>query len=135
MVPLPIRAYGFGWHRCRAIFRSAYVFWPQHGEYANSTNFVTSPVAESALQFEIAPRQIAEIAIFSDGLENLLLHHASKTVHEPFFRKILSPLRSTSKKWDEGAASADLSQFLMSPMICNRTDDDKSLVLAVRNLG
>src|SRR4051812_33305431 len=64
----------------------SYVFWPQHGEYANTTNFIQSPDLASVLAFDLAPRRVDELAIFSDGIENLVLHKASKSVHEPFFR-------------------------------------------------
>jgi len=63
----------------------SWVFWPQHGEFANTTNFVVSENALQVLDFELAPRRIDEIALFTDGLENLVLHHSSKTVHDPFF--------------------------------------------------
>jgi protein phosphatase 2C-like protein len=112
----------------------SYVFWPQHGEFANTTNFVISPDAEYALEFEVAPRRIVELAIFSDGLENLLLHHATKTVHEAFFKGIFEPLRNGADVSDTDRLSADLASYLMSPKICGRTDDDKSLILATRAL-
>jgi hypothetical protein len=50
-----------------------WVFWPQHGEYANQTVFVLSANATQAMQFDVAPRRIDELAIFSDGIERLVL--------------------------------------------------------------
>jgi hypothetical protein len=111
-----------------------YVFWPQHGEFANTTNFVISPNAKDMLEFEIAPRKIVELAIFSDGLENLILHHATRTVHEAFFKTIFEPLRNCADVSESKRLSADLATYLMSPKVCERTDDDKSLILATRAL-
>jgi hypothetical protein len=52
----------------------SYVFWPHHGEYANTTNFIQSANLDRDVEFELAPRGIGEFAIFSDGIENLVLH-------------------------------------------------------------
>src|SRR3984893_6533531 len=46
---------GYGW-----------VFWPQHGEFANETNFITQDNALEAVEFEIEERSIDEIAMFTD---------------------------------------------------------------------
>jgi serine/threonine protein phosphatase PrpC len=46
----------------------SWVFWPQHGEFANTTNFVVSDNALEVLEFELAPRRIDEVALFTDGI-------------------------------------------------------------------
>lgn len=110
----------------------SYVFWPQHGEYANTTNFVTAPNASEVLEFEIAPRRIDELAIFSDGIEKLVLHDATRTVHGGFFDKMFPAVRRLKQTGLGYELSADLKAYLSSPTICERTDDDKTLVLATR---
>lgn len=110
-----------------------YVFWPQHGEFANTTNFVISPGIEQLVDFDLALRRIEDLAIFSDGIENLVLHKASKSVHEPFFTKIFSPLRTTISDGLDERLSEALESYLSSPQICERTDDDKTLILATRS--
>ncbi len=110
----------------------SYVFWPQHGEYANTTNFVVSANAADVLEFEIAPRRIDELAMFSDGIENLVLHQASRTVHGPFFDQMMPPVRKAADPGLDMKLSAGLQSYLGSPKICERTDDDKSLILASR---
>lgn len=110
----------------------SYVFWPQHGEYANTTNFVISPNAEELLDFELAARRVDEFAVFSDGIEKLVLHDATRTVHESFFRKMLPPVRKLEGPGVDDELSAGLKRYLLSPVICERTDDDKTLVLASR---
>jgi hypothetical protein len=111
----------------------SYVFWPQHGEFANTTNFVISNDAFDVFEFEVNLRpSVKEVAIFSDGLENLVLHHATKTVHEAFFSTMFQPVRACKSLDESRQLTADLERYLMSPKICDRTDDDKSLILATR---
>lgn len=110
----------------------SYVFWPQHGEFANTTNFIVSPNAMEALEFDLATRRIEEIAVFTDGIENLVLHQASRTVHEPFFNQMFRPVRDSDAEGFNGALSEGLRRYLSGPAICERTDDDKTLILATR---
>lgn len=109
-----------------------YLFWPQHGEFANTTNFIVSANATEAVEFSLEPRRINEFAIFSDGIENLVLHHASRSVHDAFFNAMFPPVRNSDVNgWDQ-KLSDSLAKYLSSPAICERTDDDKTLVLATR---
>lgn len=110
----------------------SYVFWPQHGEYANTTNFVVAPNVEDVMDFELAPRRIDEFAIFSDGIEKLVLHDATRTVHDSFFRNMFPPVRKLGAPGLDAELSKGLERYLSSPVICERTDDDKTLVLASR---
>ena len=100
----------------------SWVFWPQHGEFANTTNFVVSENALDVLEFELAPRRIDEIALFTDGLENLVLHHGSKTVHDPFFNALLKPIRQSINDGYDESLSEKLTAYLGSPAFCERTD-------------
>lgn len=110
----------------------SYVFWPQHGEFANTTNFVVSHNVVDVLAFELAPRRINEFALFSDGIENLVLNQSTKSVHEAFFEKMMQPVRNSSAKGVDEQLSVALATYLSSKVICSRTDDDKSLILATR---
>lgn len=110
----------------------AYVFWPQHGEFANTTNFVVSFNASEAVEFDLAPRRIQELAIFSDGIEKLVLHDETKTVHEKFFNSMFPPVRKGVIGTVDQELSRKLEDYLASPTICERTDDDKTLILATR---
>jgi hypothetical protein len=110
----------------------SYVFWPQHGEYANTTNFVVSPDLETVLEFEVSLRRVEEVALFSDGIENLVMHAASRSVHSPFFERMIRPVRRLGFEGESQALFAALQNYLSSPEICDRTDDDKTLILASR---
>jgi hypothetical protein len=110
----------------------SYVFWPQHGEFANTTNFIQSADIDKIIAFDLAPRRIDELAIFSDGLENLVLHKVSRSVQQSFFYSMIQPVRKADSIGLDQELSKGLRRYLASPAICERTDDDKTLVLATR---
>ncbi len=101
--------------------------WPSGGEYANQTTFITSPAWEDAFQYCRFENHVLAVAGFSDGLQGLALQFASRTAHAPFFDPMFKPLRAAE---DETALKAPLIEFLASHSVTERTDDDKSLVLA-----
>lgn len=105
------------------------VFWPQIGEYANTTNFITQSNFESAFEFAERASRIDELAVFTDGLQRLALSFANKAVHQAFFAPIFKQLRATE---DADELVAPLRNFMDSASVNERTDDDKTLVLATR---
>lgn len=108
-----------------------HVFWPDRGEYANATHFITQDEAVEHLQFESVRRAIVEVAILTDGLQSVALNYQQQTAHQPFFRGLFAPLREV----EEGRShelSKSLAEFLSSPRVNEKTDDDKTLVLASR---
>jgi hypothetical protein len=113
----------------------SYVFWPQHGEYVNSTNFVTASDAPTVMEFALTHRSIESLSCFSDGIESLLLHYATKTVHDSFFNAMIAPVRESTADGVDKTLSDGLSRYLSSDRVCERTDDDKSLILATRSLA
>jgi hypothetical protein len=104
--------------------------WPAQGEYASTTFFVTDE-PQPSVQFSSLPEPIDDIAVFSDGIERLTLEFSTKTAHGPFFENMFSRLHSTSPGRDRRLSKA-LGTFLDSPAVCDRTDDDKTLILAKR---
>src|SRR5262249_34327425 len=71
----------------------SWVFWPERGEFANTTYFVTDAPAADRLRFEQRHVSIDEIALLSDGIEPLVLHYATRTIHAPFFDRMFGPVR------------------------------------------
>ncbi len=106
------------------------VFWPQTGEYANSTNFLTADDFEDRLEFLTTTGRCSEIAVFTDGLERLALRFDSQTPHGPFFGPLFRALRSAA---DLDGLNEGLRQFLASDSVQARSDDDKTLILATRH--
>jgi len=105
------------------------VFWPQSGEYVNTTNFVSDPRWATHLEFAWCESAVDELALFSDGLQMLALDYGQQQVHGPF----LDPLFASLRKQPEPADLAEpMRAFLESPQLAERTDDDKTLMLATR---
>lgn len=109
-----------------------YVFWPQHGEFANTTNFVTSENPCDAMEFKATDGAFEEFAMFTDGIENLVLRKAEKAVHGPFFDSMFRSMRRSSANGVDGALCQGLERYLSTPPITQRTHDDKTLILASR---
>jgi hypothetical protein len=105
------------------------VFWPQSGEYANSTNFLTSDEYRQQLEFLAITSACSKLAMMTDGLERLALKFDSQTPHVPFFDPLFLVLQSSQEieNLNDG-----LRTFLGSHSVQLRSDDDKTLILAAR---
>jgi hypothetical protein len=107
------------------------VFWPQSGEYINQTVFVTSPDAMAHIALEAITGCPLGIAILSDGLQGLALDYKARSAHSPFFLPLFSALLASPTVDDfEGKLLA----LLNSASVNKRTDDDKTIVIAHRNV-
>jgi hypothetical protein len=107
------------------------IFWPEQGEYANTTFFVTDEQYLDHLHILHKDATPDEIALFTDGLQNLVLSFSQKKAHTGFFR----PLFNALDKFPENTFSCfsvHLQSFLCQGEINERSDDDKTLILAVR---
>ncbi len=107
------------------------VFWPEPVEYANATDFLTDDRFADYLRFEMTGDPIVEVAAFTDGLQRLALDFFTRTPHAGFFRPIFNKLRTTP---EPESLAEPFRTFLDSERVNERTDDDKTLVLAVRRL-
>ena len=110
-----------------------WVHWPQRGEFANTTFFVTDDSAETQMAFDNCRGRIEELAAFSDGIEPLVMQYATQTVFGPFFDRMFPAVRALPDCGLDQKLSDGLARYLDSPIICERTDDDKTLVLATRH--
>lgn len=108
------------------------MFWPQHGEFANQTNFIIQDSFADTLEFANRPEQFDKIALFTDGIERLILDFSSKTAHPPALSPIFDWLATTDPSLDDAYCPA-LVAYLASDFINSRTDDDKTLVIATRS--
>jgi hypothetical protein len=117
-------------HRGQGVYES--VFWPQTGDYANVTNFITQDQLEATFEFSSVEAVIDEVALLTDGLQRLVLDFGSMSVHQAFFKPFFTAL-SSAEHADELAVP--LRSFLDSPGVNERTDDDKTLILASRVRG
>lgn len=103
---------------------------PVIGEYANMTSFVTDEDALDVLTAKRYPGPANRVAMFSDGLQRLALDLATLRPHGPFFERLFQVL-GTAGDGKDAELQAALLRFLTSPAVNARTDDDKTLALAV----
>ena len=104
---------------------------PMSGEYANMTHFVTDGDAVQRLVSKTYVGPALRVAAFSDGLQRLALNLAEGTPHRPFFAKFWHGLETAKPEQDDELHAA-LVRFLGSQAVNERTDDDKTLVLAMK---
>lgn len=107
-----------------------YIWWPDNGEYQNSTSFLIDDKNLKRLKIKILEEQVTEVAIFTDGLQLLALVNESESVHQPFFTSLFKPLRLATNQDHLSILNNKLIEYLSCTVINNRTDDDKTLLLA-----
>ena len=105
------------------------VFWPEPSEYANATDFLTDDQFANALHFTTTTGPIHEIAVLTDGLQRLALDFTARTPYPAFFRPFFRRLQAEP---DSEPLFEPFRAFLDSTAVNAKTDDDKTLVLAVR---
>jgi hypothetical protein len=111
------------------------VHWPDHGEYANSTHFLTEPNALDTLQVAAFERSPRRVCLLSDGLERLALDFRDRSAHTPFFDAIFRPIEQHTEPGHAAHISRELEALLASNKINARTNDDKSLLCAALREG
>lgn len=102
--------------------------WPENGEYASTTYFVTDD-PEPRLNITRHSREHDAFALFSDGVGDLALSHLQQNAHPQFFDPMIRPVDAVSGKGRLIELSATLATYLAGPSVCERTDDDKTLIL------
>lgn len=105
--------------------------WPENGEYASSTYFVTDE-PEPRLSIIHHPREHDAFALFSDGVGDLALSYLERAAYARFFDPMIRPVDVASGEGRLVELSAKLANYLAGPSVCERTDDDKTLILISR---
>jgi hypothetical protein len=103
---------------------------PMSGEYANMTHFVTDENALDVLAIKTYAGPASRAALFSDGLQRLAIDLTTHLPHAPLFERLFGALSSAGDGRDDELHEA-LMRFLTSPSVNERTDDDKTLALAI----
>jgi hypothetical protein len=104
--------------------------WPPQGQFASTTYFVTDD-PEPTCRVTALDYSIDDFSIFTDGLERLVLDFTKHEAFSPFFTRMIAPLsgKSSGRSRD---LSRQLDGFLDGKAVCEKTDDDKTLILARR---
>lgn len=108
----------------------ALAFWPQAGEYANITEFLSDPQYRRHLRSRVIAAAPRQMALSTDGLQRLALRLAEQQVHAPFFTPFWTALTALPMA-EQAEFASQLRDWLGSAAVEQRTDDDKTLVLAV----
>ena len=104
--------------------------WPAQGEYASTTYFVTDD-PQPRVGISRVEGRVEEVAVFTDGLERLALDFIGRCAFDRFFESLFPALRH-APPGRQRALPAQLRDFLDSERVIERTDDDKTLVMARR---
>ena len=100
---------------------------PAATEYLNETIFLTSADGPNSQQTVIWRGRPSYLAVMSDGLQMAALRMPAGDPHPGFFKPLFQFL---SQQEDSSAAGQALKEFLSSPRLRQRTDDDVTLVMA-----
>lgn len=101
---------------------------PPVGEYVNQTTFLVSRGARDEVQSAQRVGPIRALILFSDGLQRLALRMPAGEPHAGFF----DPVVAFAAAADPVSGSDELAVFLASERVARRSDDDRTLVVAVR---
>lgn len=105
--------------------------WPESGEYASTTYFVTdSPTPRLNLVREAV--SFDGFALFSDGIETIALDHSEQQAHRPFLDPMIKAIDDAAGSGRLATLSGQLVSYLGSDRVNDRTDDDKTLILLSR---
>ncbi|HVE59964.1 MAG TPA: PP2C family serine/threonine-protein phosphatase [Pyrinomonadaceae bacterium] len=102
---------------------------PVETEYVNVTEFVTDETAAESLRFELIKEAVEDLILFSDGIYAVAVDYQMGQPHEPFLMPMIAPLRNGNAP---NGLNEKLENFLSSPKINEKTDDDKTIILASR---
>jgi len=105
--------------------------WPQRGEYANETSFLVEAADLASLSVVAVDRPVHRVAALSDGIQMVALEYVTKSASVGFFAPMFDAMDG-AQPGRHAAVDAAFSEMLDRRIFLDRTDDDRTLVLAVR---
>jgi serine/threonine protein phosphatase PrpC len=102
----------------------------QEAEYLNITNFLTDETAGEELRYTLIKEKIEDLILFSDGIYAVAVDYQTNQPFERFLMPMIAPLRN---KNSIDGLNEKLEKFLSSSKINEKTDDDKTIILASRH--
>lgn len=105
---------------------------PADAEYVNMTDFLTDETAFESLRFAKIDEHIEDLILFSDGIYSVAVDYQNNSPHEPFLMPMIAPLRNSA---EVNGLNQKLENFLSSPKLNEKTDDDKTIILASRAMA
>lgn len=101
---------------------------PENGEYANETFFATSPQWREHLRLTPCPTAPVQLVLMSDGSMPFAMDRGNAGLFAGFMQPVVRHLAAA----DEQAGSAALRATLDDPRTHAITNDDKTLLIALR---
>lgn len=98
---------------------------PDHGEFINQTCFLTDDDWDQRMRWTPLPPDIDAVYVVTDGLQDLVLQYPDRAPHPVFFDRVTEAVQAPE-------ADAWLAAMLASEAVARRTDDDRSIAVAVR---
>lgn len=111
----------------------AVLIQPDTGEYANETRFITSKSSEPNIV--VLDGTVNRLTMITDGLQNIALDYNNGEYPKPYSRFFEPLFGWLSAQDDNDMAKAQLMEFLESPRVRERTHDDLTLLIAMRDVG
>lgn len=102
---------------------------PVHGQYINETVFLTQENYTDHLQLQVIGESARHIALFSDGFEPVAVKYATGAPNPALFAGLFRFMSDTSS---ETVRMEAVTRLLQGGRIAERSDDDKTLLLATR---
>lgn len=103
----------------------------ENGEYASTTYFLTDP-GTPRLRTSAVEEDIDALFLFSDGIENQVLDAVSGEPYSNFFSPMARPFVNSEVVGRNHELSERLAAYLDSEKFAEHTDDDKTLIIAVK---
>ena len=106
---------------------------PGESEYTNEVVPLTSREWQDSLRITSGESVVRGIAVFTDGCQRAALRKGEDALvpFERFFTPVFNYARTVS---DVAAGASEIAELLGSPKLCEHSDDDKTLVVAVIEL-
>lgn len=98
------------------------------GEVLNVTDVLTQPDALDRLRVKVDTKVPRGVVVSTDGLIPVLMRQADHSPHNPMFEMLFSAVASCA---DPESIDDHLGGLLRDDAVNQRTDDDKSLVIAL----
>ena len=102
---------------------------PQRGQYRNETTFITEPGSAPQIMAQ-SKTAVDRLALFTDGLEGLVIVQADGSPHAPFFNGLFGWVER--QHGDHKAIEDGLTRLLNAPKTRSKTHDDLSIAVACR---
>lgn len=123
---------GDGWAVVREAGTLRAVAAPGRSEYVNETFFLTSRGALDDAVYETVPASgLDAVALLTDGSAWFSIDLDNRTPSAALFGKLFTFAADASRPAVE--REEELTRFLSSEMVLRKTDDDKTMILAVRD--